>query len=355
MTVYLAAASFADVNPLKEDGSAGSITGGMRTGNLLPSTYPDRTNLRFTLDTQYRAQQYYDFLAAETPVPVDATPKWVHFWWNLRTDGLGDDSPQAADAFALYCSDGTRLLNFSNTTSGVHLRVYDNTGATVFSDLTTDYVGRNEYGSNEINIKITGGSPGNVKVFENQVVIADVDVPNINTDFARVRMGQPDDYGDENYFQEILIADFDTRGARVKNITLSAATTDTTNVNTVEANARDYLGSHATYANRTGIVFDTDGQKILYPSDGGYVKDTATAIKEVRLRSFSLAETGTAVPNLIPLVEIGGVEYPQTPISPVVGSSGMNDPLVFTSSPATSTDWTEAELQGISLGIEAEV
>lgn len=355
MTVYFAAASLADVNPKTETGAVGTQTGTVRSGDIMPAALADRNGLLFTVDTPISTNAYHDFLAGESPVPIDATPKWVHFWWDLQIDTIQLTAAPSSDAFALYCSNGIRLLNFSNLGSGIHLRVYDAAGTIVHDALTPDYIGRNQYNANQINIKITGGSPGNVTVYEGNNLLVNVDVPNINSDFARIRIGQPDDYGDENYFQEFLIADWDTRNARVKSITLTAPSVNTANTATVEANMRSYLGNHTTYTGRTGGVFDADGQQIIFPSDGNYVKDSSTAIAEVRMVTLSGVSTGSPVSQLIPIVDVSGTAYPQTAFSPVLDALDVSLAVSLVTSPATSAAWTEAEINALSIGLEAEV
>ena len=180
-------------------------------------------------------------------------------------------------------------------------------------------------------------------------------MPNINSDIARTRLGQPDQYAYENYFQEILIADWDTRNARVKSIALAAPSVNTTSAATIEANMRSYIGRHATYTLRTGGVFDADGQQIIFPSDGNYVKDSSTAIAEVRMVTLSGVSTGSPVSQLIPIVDVSGTAYPQTAFSPVLDALDTDSTLSLATSPATSAAWTEAEINALSIGLEAEV
>ena len=170
---------------------------------------------------------------------------------------------------------------------------------------------------------------------------------------ARATINHLDAYASWTYYDEILVADFDTRGARVKHLTLAAATTNTASAATVEANARTHIGTYTTVAGKNGIVFDVAGQKVLYGADSAYAKDTGTSIVEVRYRAYANAETGTAVTTITPIFTLSATEYAQANITPAAALLALTPQVSVPLSPATSNAWLESEIQALGFGLEA--
>ena len=95
----------------------------------------------------------------------------------------------------------------------------------------------------------------------------------------------------------------------------------------------------------------TAGDSFIAPTTG-YTKDATTTIAAVVHSVYSFASVGSAVNTLKNQFVIGGTEY-DLASSSLTGSQAKYS-VVQETNPATTSAWTESDVQGMSVGLQLD-
>jgi hypothetical protein len=168
------------------------------------------------------------------------------------------------------------------------------------------------------------------------------------TGISKMRVANTDLASAINYHGEFLVASWNTIGARVKSVTLGTATTNDLTGTEADLTGRTNNKLQSAYLANT-LTGDTNGDSFIAPTSG-YTKDADTTIAAVVHNVYALKQTGSAVGTLKSQYVIGGTEY-DVKSTTLTGSQTQYSQVQETS-PATSSTWTESEVQGMSVGLE---
>jgi hypothetical protein len=194
-----------------------------------------------------------------------------------------------------------------------------------------------------------------LKVWRDRILIAEYlgDVGNFvstTNGVGRIGIGNGD-AGAEPLYTGVIVADFDTRLATLETITVnSTPTTDTstggdpTTVPTSVANSQ-----RSTYEANNLVTFNADGQKLIYAQSNTIAVPAGSSVAAV-VMSHSGVETGSSlVPNLTPIIAVGGTEYTGAAIPLTTDRTYAQ--TIFETNPATSAAWDSSDVNGLSLGL----
>jgi hypothetical protein len=167
---------------------------------------------------------------------------------------------------------------------------------------------------------------------------------------GRISLGTGDG-GAGCYWSSILCADFDTRFARVSNVTLSTTPSVDTSSATLGVAISNYIsgGTLEEYDTNQYSTFDAVGEKIIFPENDTVTLADGQVIVGV-VTSYRALETGASpAATLVPTLEIASTEYTGTGI-PLTTSRKVHQ-QTFATNPATSSAWQPSDLEGIGYGL----
>ena len=194
-----------------------------------------------------------------------------------------------------------------------------------------------------------------LKIWRNRILLAEYlgnvgNAVSTTNGVGRIGVGNGDAAA-EPVYSGVIVADFDTRLATLETITVnSTPTTDTstggdpttvpTSVNNTE---------RSTYEANNLVTFNADGQKLIYAQSNTITVPAGSSVAAV-VMSHSGVETGSSpVPNLTPIIAVGGTEYTGTAIPLTTDRTYAQ--TIFETNPATSAAWGSSDVNGLSLGL----
>lgn len=163
-------------------------------------------------------------------------------------------------------------------------------------------------------------------------------------------LGGYDEYTELMYF-DVVVATTDTRFMKVNPVVLNTTpSTDTSSASgTLAISAYQDGYNTAQYDAAAYNAFDAVGEKIIFPENGTITLDSNYAIAGVVL-SYRAFETGASpVTTLTPTLNIASTDYTGTGLS--ITGARKNHQYIFTTNPATSSAWTESDLENIGYGL----
>lgn len=348
MTIYFVANSVMDFDTLfgdpvhaQDQDTAGAAPGGIRLMDAYYQT--DQSALFRTLDT------------------VVTGPVWMSFILdNEAYDAGGEDYalsiPPEYGLISFWDGEGNNIFTcgFNTQTGNMEARIQlrDGTTADVVLAPNTSYTRGAKY-----DFKIEPGI--GLRMYINRELIHDYsgNVGNFlstTNGVGRVGIGNGDAHTNIDY-SRILVADFDTRYAEVKVVTLNTlASTDTSSggESTLTPRFMDAYYRSDYIANNT-LLFDADGEKIIYPEN-----DTITIAPGHRIEGVVMSWAGvrteaSPVPNTRPVLKIGATEHPGPAKALGTATTHLQD-VVYTN-PATLAAWTANDLEGLGYGLSLNV
>lgn len=163
-------------------------------------------------------------------------------------------------------------------------------------------------------------------------------------------LGGDDDYADFVY-SDVVVATTDTRFMKVNSVILNTTpSADTSSASGATSSSAFIDGRRISeYDSDAYNAFDAVGEKIMFPENGTITLSPNYAIAGVVL-SYRAFETGASpVTTLTPTLNISSTDYTGTGLS--ITTTRKNHQHVFTTNPATSSAWTESDLENISYGL----
>lgn len=299
-----------------------------------------------------------NFAIAKSFASTETTSLWLTFrlYETVAWDLGGDFSlanPPEESTVSIWDGEGNPIFygGFNpNASSAFQGRVYLRDGSTQdFSEMfpiTTHFAGA------KYDFHVQPGV--GLKVYVNRALAFEYS-GNVGNSLSAVNgvgkfgIGNGDRYASPEY-RYILAANFDTRFAEVRRVTVNTTpSTDTSSYGDSSLTPAIVVGyNRGTYLDRNNLGFDADGEKVIYPENDTISLTSGTSIAGI-VTSFSGFETGAApAANLTPIVEVGGVEYTGTPAA--LSTAPTHVQHVFTTNPATSAAWTESDLEGLGYG-----
>lgn len=276
------------------------------------------------------------------------TTTWMHFNYGHTRNTF---NPQfwSDTVFELRDSNNLRMFR-AHMISTMQLRMEAQDGVGGIAIANTAVLSDNLSYSMDIKIEITGGNV-NVEIYFNSALQGSASISNaggcINPD--RFIFGLFDnDTGSGStgytYFSEIMAADEDTRGFRLRELTPQSFGVFQQWAGTVASVIDDSLA--------TGVSTDVNGERVSFGLDNLQNIDPGDIINRVVAQSY--AQRGPT--GLTQFAHF--FRYPDTTVEvgPSIAATTLGAWYVdeYTNNPDTAAAWLPADLAGIQLGLEAQ-
>ena len=286
---------------------------------------------------------------------------WLGFFFNgTYWSGSGADWSLAYDIedsfIGFLDGEGNPVLkigNNPNVSLPFQIRVYLRDGSVVdLTDLPDPYP-TNTGTNDKWDIKVQPGVGFSIYFNRSLYYTYSGDLGNSATTtngIGRISLGTGDNSAG-CYLSSILCADFDTRFARISNITLSTTPSVDTSSATLGVAITTYTSGDniVNYDENQYTAFDAVGEKIIFPENDTVTLEDGQVIAGV-VTSYRAIETGSSpVTTLTPVLEIASTEYTGTGI-PLTTSRKVHQ-QTFATNPATSSAWQPSDLEGIGYGL----
>lgn len=268
---------------------------------------------------------------------------WFHFemWADRVADSTSDDG-----SWLRLVGDGGKILAYIDTSNGANnLRVYDNGGGNTSAGATFllspdvlnvyDLMYKDDLTTCTFELYINGALISSITRASTGTRTMPRTLQFDNSDFTSANISV--------VYSQFIIANESTVGMKMKEVRPNAVGNYTDLAADVTAVDDDDPSS--------GWVGDTNAQKQSFTITG-FTLPAGRAVHSVNVQAdVRVGPTGPQ--NLRPFVRIGGVDYDLgADIAPQGNSKRGIIGASFTTNPATTNAWTEAEIQSLEAGFE---
>lgn len=159
------------------------------------------------------------------------------------------------------------------------------------------------------------------------------------------------DEGTSLYVRNVLVADFDTRYAKVYDDFLSttpAVNTSSSGNPSVIPNNSDGNTLSQMYAS-DGLLFNSAGSAVMYARGPAFTLENGYAIAGVALTFAAFKLNTSVVPNAEPTLEVSGTNY--TVATEALTETVKPYSYILEQSPATNSSWQESEIDALKVGL----